>query len=311
MTNLGLDPPEFQDDEFLNPDNYGEWIPSENEISQPWDEQLGPDDFAEPQPPDDQDPENQAGADQENEGVPASDDSESTDLGSNQDPQSMRPEPGPSQQGGKSNKENDRTTDTGLTRNDDDGVNQRDIDTKHEVKDAVEKVMDRNTHIDPGPRGTEHVRDDGISDQVKGDAEPQPGPSKDLEPGNESRNNKQSQTGNQTDDPGQALPKPQAWDVKVRILPNIRITRRSKAQKEPIYRPIVKIFNTRKDRTGREWVKILCQGDRPIYSYWVEKSSLTGSQVEAMIKYFMEIKNRRDKGFMSGMVQRVQTLFGM
>ena len=265
MTNLGLDPPEFQDDEFPNPDNYGEWIPSENEISQPWDEQLGPDDFAEPQPPDDQDPENQARANQENEGVSASDDSESTDLGSNQDLQSMRPEPGPSQQGNNSNEENDRTTDTGLTRTDDDGVNQRDIDTKHEVKDAVEKVMDRNTHIDPGPRGTEHVRDDGISDQVQGDAEPQPGPSKALEPGNESRNNKQSQTGSQTDDPGQALPKPQAWDVKVRILPNIRITRRSKAQKEPIYRPIVKIFNTRKDRTGREWVKILCQGDRPIY----------------------------------------------
>ena len=46
MINLGLDPPEFQDDEFLNPDNYGEWIPSEDEISQPWDEQQGPDDFA-------------------------------------------------------------------------------------------------------------------------------------------------------------------------------------------------------------------------------------------------------------------------
>ena len=83
MTNLGLDPPEFQEDEFLNPDNYGEWIPCEYEISQPWDTQLGPDDFAEPQPPDDQDPENQARADQENEGVPASDDSESTDPGSN------------------------------------------------------------------------------------------------------------------------------------------------------------------------------------------------------------------------------------
>ena len=223
----------------------------------------------------------------------------------------MRPEPGPSQQEAKSNKTNYQATDNGLTSNEEDGVNQRDIDTKHEVKDAVEKVMDRNTHIDPGPRCTEHVRDDEISDQIQGDTEPQPGPSKALEPGNKSRNNKQSQTGSQTDDPGQAFPKPQAWDVKVRILPNIRITRRSKAQKEPIYRPIVKIFNTRKDITGREWVKILCQGDRPIYSYWAEKSSLTGSQVEAMIKYFMEIKNRRDKGFMSGMVQRVQTLFGM
>ena len=171
--------------------------------------------------------------------------------------------------------------------------------------------MEKDTHIDPGPRGTEHVRDDETSDRVQRYAEPQPGPSKALEPGNKSRDNKQGQTGSQTDDPGQALPKPQAWDAKVRILLNIRITRLSKAQKEPIYRPIVKIFNTRKDRTGREWVKILCPGDRPIYSYWVEKSSLTGSQVEAMIKHFMEIKNRRDKGFMSGMVQRVPTLFGM
>ena len=69
-----------------------------------------------------------------------------------------------------------------------------------------------------------------------------------------------------------------------------------KAQKEPIYLPIVEIFNTRKDRTGREWVKILCQGDRPIYSYWVEKSSLTGTQVEAMIKHFIEINFREIKG---------------
>ena len=129
-----------------------------------------------------------------------------------------------------------------------------------------------------------------------------------MEPGNKSKHNKQSQTGSQSDDPGQVLLKPLAWDVKVRLLPNIRITKRSKAHKEPIYRPIVKIFNTRKDRTGREWVKILCQGDRPIYSYWIEKSSLTGSQVEAMIKKFTEIKNRRDKGFMSGMVQRVNVV---
>ena len=32
MTNLGLDPLEFQEDEFLNQDNYGEWIPHEDEI---------------------------------------------------------------------------------------------------------------------------------------------------------------------------------------------------------------------------------------------------------------------------------------
>ena len=175
----------------------------------------------------------------------------------------MGPEPGPSQQQTNSNKTNYPATDNGLTSNEEDGVNQRDIDTKHEVKNAVEKVIEKNTHIDPGPRGTEHVRDDEISDQVQGDAEPQPGPSKVLEPGNESRNNKQSQTGSETDDPGQVLPK-QAWDVKVRILPNIRITRRSIAQKEPIHRPIVKIFNTRKDRTGREWVKILCYIERNI-----------------------------------------------
>ena len=168
-----------------------------------------------------------------------------------------------------------------------------------------------DSHIDPGTRGTEHIRDVEISDWVQGDAEPQPGPSQALEPGNKIKDNKQSQTSSQTDDPGQALPKLQTWDAKVRIMPNICITRLSKAQKEPIYRPIVKIFNIRKDRTGREWVKILCQGDRPIYSYWVEKSSLTGSQVEAMIKHFREIKNRTDKGFMSSMVQSMQTLFGM
>ena len=153
----------------------------------------------------------------------------------------MRPEPGPSQQQTNSNKTNYQATDNGLTSNEEDGVNQRDIDTKHEVKDAVEKVMEKDTHIDPGPRGTEHVRDDEMSDQIQGDAEPKPCPSKALKPGNESRNNKQSQTGSQTDDPGQALPKPQAWDVEVQILPNIRITRRSKAQKEPIDRPIVKL----------------------------------------------------------------------
>ena len=166
----------------------------------------------------------------------------------------MRPEPGPSQQESNSNKTNNQATDNGLTSKEEYGVNQRDIDTRHEVKDAVEKVMDRNTHIDLGPRGTEHVRDDEISDRVQGYAEPQPGPSKALEPGNKRRDNKQSQTGSQTDDPGQALPKPQAWDVKVRILPNIRITRRSKAQKEPIYRPIVKIFNTRKQRMGENFM---------------------------------------------------------
>ena len=48
-----------------------------------------------------------------------------------------------------------------------------------------------DSHIDPGPRGTEHVRDDEISARVQGDAEPQPGPSQALEPGNKSEDNKQ------------------------------------------------------------------------------------------------------------------------
>ena len=270
-----------------------------------------PDDFVEPQPPDDQDPENQAGADQENEGVPASDDSESTDPGFNQNPQSRHPEPGTSQQKISHDEENGQIVNNDRSDNQEDDAHQEGADAASENRYVTERDSMNDSYIDPGPRGTEHVRNDEISDRVQGEAEPQPGPSKALEPGNKSRDNKQSQTGSQADDPGQALPKPQARDVKVRILPNIRITRRSKAQKEPIYRPIVKILNTRKDRTGREWVKILCQGDRPIYSYWVEKSSLTGSQFEAMIKHFMEMKNQRDKGFMSSMVQRVQTLFGM
>ena len=223
----------------------------------------------------------------------------------------MRPEPGPSQQGNNSNKENDRTTDTGLTRNDEDGVNQKDIDTQSEDENETEKDTKKDVHINPGPRGTENGGDDQISNRVQIDAEPQPGPSQAVKTGNTSENDDQNQAGSETDDPEKVLSKPQVWDVKVRILPNIRITRRSKTQKEPIYRLIVKIFNTGKDRTGREWVRILCQGDRPIYSYLVEKSSLTGSQFEAMIRHFMEIKNRRDKGFMSSMVQRVQTLFRM
>ena len=47
--------------------------------------------------------------------------SESTDLGSNQDPQSMRPEPGPSQQETNSKKTNYQATDNALTSNEEDG----------------------------------------------------------------------------------------------------------------------------------------------------------------------------------------------
>ena len=48
-----------------------------------------------------------------------------------------------------------------------------------------------DSHIDAGSRGTEHVRDDEISDLVQGDAEPKPGPSQALEAGNKSEANKQ------------------------------------------------------------------------------------------------------------------------
>ena len=44
MTNLGLDAPKFEQDEFLDPENYNGWISEESEISQPWDGQVGPED---------------------------------------------------------------------------------------------------------------------------------------------------------------------------------------------------------------------------------------------------------------------------
>ena len=39
VTKLGLDPPKFDENCELSPENYDDWIPHESEVNQPWDQE--------------------------------------------------------------------------------------------------------------------------------------------------------------------------------------------------------------------------------------------------------------------------------
>ena len=177
-----------------------------------------------------------------------------------------------------------------------------DVNVDNEASDK--DIRNRDGHED----GNEYE----YQDMPNGDKMSKESDSSDTEEGDDPLNAGSHQpSGNQ---PGKQVVNtpgapPTDWDVYVRILPSVRITHCSKCQTEPTFRQIAKVLNTKTDKSDKEWVKILCKGDKSIYAYWVEKDSLTGSQVGDMIEHFSAVKERREGGIITGMVQCLQTLF--
>ena len=81
-------------------------------------------------------------------------------------------------------------------------------------------------------------------------------------------------------------------DVRVRLPAPIRVTRARKPATEPTFRDVVKILKGTWDPQGNLWLKILCRGDSKSRAFWVDRVSLVGKDVEAMLS---KVKIKRTK----------------